>query len=194
LGLWAWYYGRRLRPLLLIGFAAALTAYANPFYLWSDLGWYLSFLAFFGVLIIGPLITGVLFKKPPQLLTIVLIETLSAEIMTFPLIMLTFGQMSLIALLANLLIVPLVPLAMLLSAGAAAAGMLLPALAGWFAWPARLLLTYMLDFVRLLSDIPSIFLHVKINLVLTIGIYALVALGTYLLHRYLRGQPLNRFP
>jgi competence protein ComEC len=186
LGLWAWYYGRRLRPLLLIGFAAALTAYANPFYLWSDLGWYLSFLAFFGVLIIGPLITGVLFKKPPQLLTIVLIETLSAEIMTFPLIMLTFGQMSLIALLANLLIVPLVPLAMLLSAGAAGAGMLLPAFAGWFAWPARLLLTYMLDFVRLLSDIPSIFLHVKINLVLTIGIYALVALGTYLLHRYLK--------
>jgi hypothetical protein len=44
----------------------------------------------------------------------------------------------------------------------------------------------MLDFVRLLSDIPSIFLHVKINLVLTIGIYALVALGTYLLHRYLK--------
>jgi competence protein ComEC len=186
LSLWAWYYGRNLRPLLLIAFAAALTSYANPFYIWGDLGWYLSFLAFFGVFIIGPLITKLLFRRPPQLLTIVLIDTLSAEIMTFPLIMLTFGQMSLIALLANLLIVPLVPLAMLLSAVAAGAGMLMPAFAGWFAWPARLLLTYMLDFVKLLSDIPSIFLHVKISLALTLSIYILVIAGTYLLHRHIK--------
>jgi competence protein ComEC len=191
LGLWAWYYGRNLRPVLLIAFAAALTAFANPFYIWSDLGWYLSFLAFFGVLIIGPLLTKLMFKRPPQLLTIVLIETLSAEIMTFPLIMLTFGQMSLIALLANLLIVPLVPLAMLLSTAAATAGMLIPAMAGWFAWPANLLLTYMLDFVHLLSDIPSVFLHVRINLVLAIIIYSLVITATYLLHRHIKSKKLT---
>jgi competence protein ComEC len=184
MSLWAWYYGRRLRPHLLIASAAAMTAYANPFYLWSDLGWYLSFLAFFGVLVIGPLISQWLFRRPPQLLTIVLIETLSAEVMTFPLIMMTFGQMSLIALAANLLIVPLVPLAMLLCAAAAGAGMLAPAFVGWFAWPARWLLTYMLDFVKLLSDIPSVFLHVKINLALTLGLYAFVVACTFLLHRH----------
>jgi competence protein ComEC len=167
-----------------IASAAAMTAYANPFYLWSDLGWYLSFLAFFGVLVIGPLISQWLFRRPPQLLTIVLIETLSAEVMTFPLIMMTFGQMSLIALAANLLIVPLVPLAMLLCAAAAGAGMLAPAIVGWFAWPARWLLTYMLDFVKLLSDIPSVFLHVKINLALTLGLYAFVVACTFLLHRH----------
>src|SRR5205807_2186671 len=51
LSLWAWFYGRKIRAVLLIAFTAALTGLINPFYIWGDLGWYLSFLAFFGVLI-----------------------------------------------------------------------------------------------------------------------------------------------
>ncbi len=42
------YYGRKFSPLSLITFTAAITAYGNPVYIWSDLSWYLSFLAFFG--------------------------------------------------------------------------------------------------------------------------------------------------
>jgi competence protein ComEC len=140
------------------------------------LGWYLSFLAFFGVLVIAPVIIARLFSRPPKLLTAVLIETLSAEVMTLPLIMMTFGQLSLVALLANVLIVPLVPLAMLLSAIAAAAGTLTPAIAGWFALPARLLLTYMLDLVHILANIPSEFLHLSISPVIMVGGYGLVLL------------------
>ncbi len=50
------YYGREFKPLNLICLAAAITAWANPVYVWSDLSWYLSFLAFFGVMIVSPLI------------------------------------------------------------------------------------------------------------------------------------------
>lgn len=185
LSLWAWYYGRDLRPLLIIAFAAALTGLYNPFYVWSDLGWYLSFLAFFGVLIIAPLIV-VRFKKAPSVLTIVLIETLCAEIMTLPLIMMTFGQMSLVALLANLLVVPLIPAAMLLSAVAAIAGAVTPATTGWFAWPANLLLTYILDVVHILSSIPSIFLHVSISPTLMISSYTLIVLLILVWHRRIK--------
>ena len=71
-----------------------------------------------------------------------------------PLIMATFGQFSLVALVANVLIVPLVPLAMLLGSIAMVAGAWLPAIAGWFAWPAKELLTYMLDIVHLLANLP----------------------------------------
>ena len=42
-------------------------------------------------------------------------ETVSAQIMTLPLILLAFGVLSNVALIANLLILPLVPLAMLLT-------------------------------------------------------------------------------
>jgi competence protein ComEC len=162
--------------------AAAATALWNPFYLWTDIGWYLSFLAFFGVLVISPLISVRLFKKQPKLLTSVLLETLCAEIMTLPLILMTFSQLSIIALVANLLVVPLVPLAMLLSAVAGLAGALVPQIAGWLALPARLLLTYMLDIVHALSSIPSVLIHRAIGLAYMIILYALVVLLVLINH------------
>ena len=184
LGLWAWYYGRDFRPVLLISFTAALTGLFNPFYVWGDLGWYLSFLAFFGVLVVGPALSARLFKKQPKIITSVALETISAELMTLPLIMLTFGQLSLIGLVANVLIVPLVPLAMLLSAVAAGAGMLIAPFAGWLAWPARLLLTYILDLIHLLSTIPSIFLQRSISTYVMIGFYVCVILVTFALRKH----------
>jgi competence protein ComEC len=158
LGLAAWYYGRSVRPLLLILLAAAGTTYANPVYLWADISWYLSFLAFFGIMVLGPLITGKLYgKAEPPLLIAILLESICAEIMTLPIILYIFGQMSLVSLLANMLVVALIPLGMLLSLIAGLAGMLVGNVSGWFAWPARLLLTYMLDVVKLLSHIPHVF-------------------------------------
>jgi competence protein ComEC len=158
IGLSAWYYGRSVRPVLLILLAAAGTTYANPVYLWSDISWYLSFLAFFGIMVLGPLITGKLYgdKEPPLLLAVV-IESVCAEIMTLPVILYIFGQMSLVSLLANMLVVALIPLGMLLSLIAGLAGMCIGSVSGWFAWPAHLLLTYMLDVVGLLSRIPHVF-------------------------------------
>ena len=183
LSLWAWFYGRKIRPVVLIAFAAALTGLFNPFYVWSDLGWYLSFLAFFGVLVIAPVISTRLFKRPAKNLTLVLVETLAAEAMTLPLIMVSFGQLSLIALLANLLVVPLVPWAMLLATIAGLAGMWLPHLAGWLAWPARILLTYMLDVVHFLANLPSVVVHRAISPSLMLSIYGLVLVIILLWHR-----------
>lgn len=174
LSLWASYYGLRIKPIVLISFAAALTGFANPFYVWGDLSWYLSFLAFFGILIIAPTIQARFFSKQPKLITAVLLETLAAELMTLPLIMMSFGQFSVVALLANLLIVPIVPLAMLLAATAAFAGALVPQLAGWVAWPAVLLLTYMLDIVHLLAAVPSVLLHASLSASLMLCFYGIL--------------------
>jgi hypothetical protein len=46
---------------------------------------------------------------------------------------------------------------MLLTLIAGLAGMLLPAVAGWLAWPARIVLTYMLDVADMLSRLPHVF-------------------------------------
>lgn len=183
LSLWAWYYGRKIRPVLIIAFAAALTGLANPFYVWGDLGWYLSFLAFFGVLLIAPMVADRLFRREPKLLGMVVLETLAAEIMTLPLIMMSFNQLSLVGLVANALVVPLIPFAMLFAAMAAGAGMIIPALAGWFAWPANILLTYMLDITRALSAIPGIFLHRSVSLAAMLGLYATILLVVLLAQR-----------
>lgn len=158
LGLAAWFYGRPVRPMVIILLAAALTSYASPVYLWADIGWWLSVLAFFGILVLAPQALRRLYPhSEPPLLIKMAIETLSAELMVIPLIMMIFGQVSLVGLLANLLVALFIPLAMLASFIAAMAGMLVPLAAGWFSWPAHLLLTYMLDTTTLLARIPHAF-------------------------------------
>lgn len=156
LSLGTWYYGRKIKPVLLILLAAAITAGWYPLYLWSDIGWYLSFLAFFGVLVIAPLFLARVYrgKKQPNLIGQVVAETMSAQVMALPLIMYIFGEVSLVALFANVLVVPLVPLGMLLALLAGLAGMWAAPIAGWFAWPAQLILTYMLDVVHMFASIP----------------------------------------
>jgi len=164
LSLWAWYYGRTFRPLVLILLAASLTATWFPPYIWSDIGWYLSFLAFAGILIVAPLLTKKLMgKKQPKILSQVFIETFSAQIMTLPIIMYIFGRLSLVGILSNMLVVPLVPLAMLFSFVAGIGAMLAPALAGWVAWPATLLMTYMIDLVQVLARLPYAAIDQKIT-------------------------------
>lgn len=164
LGLAAWFFGRPVRPMVIILLAAVLTSYATPVYFWSDIGWWLSVLAFFGILVLAPQILARLYKtRRPPLLIKMAVETLSAEIMVIPLIMVIFGQVSLIGLVANILVALFIPIAMLLSFVAGIAGMLVPLLSGWFAWPAAAVLMYMLDMATVLSRIPQVF-HTNVYL------------------------------
>lgn len=173
----AGYYGREFKPLNLICLAAAITAWANPVYIWSDLSWYLSFLAFYGVLVISPLIQARWQGGWHQsLIGGVALESVCAGIMTEPFVLHIFGQMSLISLPANILVVTLVPLAMLLGVIAGLAGMFLSSLAGWFAWPAVILLNYMLDVARILADVPHAFIENRsLSLAGMLGMYVVIA-------------------
>lgn len=177
------YYGRRTRPLLIISLVAALTAYVNPIYIWSDASWYLSFLAFFGVLIVSPLFHNRLpavFHR--SVLLAVAVESICAEIMSLPYVLYTFSQMSYVGLLANMVVVTFIPLAMLLSFIAGLAGMLLWPLAGWFAWPAKFVLMYMLDVAHVIAGIPGSFRdQITITLPGLILLYAVIALMCLLL-------------
>ena len=68
LSIGAWYYGRQLKPLVLLLLAAAVTVVANPLYLWGNVSWCLSFLAFFGVVLVAPLVQQCWFgeRAPPH--------------------------------------------------------------------------------------------------------------------------------
>lgn len=181
-----WFYGRKVKPLLLILLVAALTAGYNPIYLWSDVGWYLSFLAFFGVLIIAPLLLARVSKREPKMLALILTETIAAQVMTIPIILYIFGRTSFLSILANALVVPFVPLAMLLSLFAGLAGMVVPLAAGFVALPARWLLTYMLDVASLFAKIPHIVIEKAITLTQMLVLY--VVLGFCVLLLWLKNR------
>lgn len=115
LGLLAWYFGRVIRPSVLLLVSGAVTGLVNPLYVWGDPGWYLSFLAFAGVLLLAPAITRRYFShKPPGVVKQTLIETLCAQIATAPYVLYLFGGVSVIAPVANVLVLPMIPVVMLL--------------------------------------------------------------------------------
>lgn len=174
------YYGRSFGPLSLICFTAAITATLNPVYLWSDLSWYLSFLAFYGVMILSPLVQA---RWPggwhQNIVGSVALESLCAELMTLPFVLHIFGQISFVGLPANILVVTMVPLAMLLGVISGLAGMLAASLSGWFAWPANLLLTYMLDAAHIMANLPGIFVENKaMSLSVMLSLYLVITFIT----------------
>lgn len=182
LALLAWYYGRPIKPLVLVFLPAAVTGYINPTYIWYDIGWYLSFLAFFGILIIAPLIYGRVYKnKKIPTLGQILIETTSAQLMTLPLIMFIFGQVSPFALPANMVVLPIVPLAMLTTFIAGLAGALIPSIAGWLAWPASIILKLITDLIQWLGGLPGAGVDFKISLAHTIILYICIIVVTIIM-------------
>ncbi len=191
LSIGAWYYGRNIKPLVLLLLAAAVTVLANPVYLWGNVSWYLSFLAFFGVLVLAPLITKRFTgHQEPKVLAGILIESACASVMVLPYILFIFGEMSLISLPANLLVIPFIPAAMLLGLVAGLGGMLVPAVAGWIAWPAKYLLTYMLDIANLLSRIPHAFVqNIGFPLAYMVVSYSVIGFVCFVLWRKTIRQP-----
>ncbi|NTW61451.1 ComEC/Rec2 family competence protein [Candidatus Saccharibacteria bacterium] len=155
LSLAAWYYGRKFHPIVLLMIAVAVTVIINPGYAWGDLGWQLSFAAFAGVMILAPLATKYLFgDKQPGFIGQILIETVSAQIATAPIIIAAFGMLSNVAVVSNLLVLPLVPLAMLLTFIAGLGSLILPAIGGIISLPATWLLHYMVSVTEYLASLP----------------------------------------
>lgn len=180
LGLLAWYYGRRFHPLALLPLAAAVTLLISPSYGQNDLGWQLSFASFAGVLVVGPLLQNYLFgDDSPGVVRQVFFETLSAWLCTVPLIVMAFGQLSNVAIVANLLVLPLVPLAMLLTFIAGVVALIFPPLAVVAGLPATLVLGYMTKVTIYLGDVS--WAQTEVNMTPAIlAIYYAVLIGVCL--------------
>lgn len=184
IALLAWYYGRRAHPVMLLLLTAAITAGLNPLYMWGDAGWWLSFLAFAGIMLLAPLIQRrIFYDKKPGFVTQVLLETVSAQIATLPFIVWLFGDIAMLSLVANLLVTPLVPLAMLLTAIAGAAGLVVPLFAPYIALPAAWLLTYITDITSLLARVPHATMSFTIGLPVMLAAYAALVLAGIVLWR-----------
>ncbi|MGH7195054.1 MAG: ComEC/Rec2 family competence protein, partial [Candidatus Saccharimonadales bacterium] len=56
ISLMVWYYGRKIHPLVLLPVAAAITAVVDPSFVWGDVGWYMTFVAYGGLIMLGPML------------------------------------------------------------------------------------------------------------------------------------------
>lgn len=101
--------------------AMSITAFCmvlyNPFILFFDYGFILSFLSLWGISYIAPAILA-LWKPASSILSFLYttaLQTISAQIMVLPILCMVFGGASIVSIFANMLILPLVSLVMALS-------------------------------------------------------------------------------
>lgn len=145
------YYGRRLNLVVCLCIVATAMIAVQPQSLLSDMGWQLSFLSLFGITILAPRISRLLPSKP-RLLNDILSVTMAAQIATAGLIIYKFDQISVLAPLSNLVVIPLIPLLMLLGIVAAFVGIVLPQFAYMFLGKfIHYIFTTLFDFLAYLS-------------------------------------------
>ena len=156
LSLIAWYFGRKFNPLFLLIFVAAVTLIISPGNIY-DLGWQLSFASFFGVMILAPLLKNYFFgdSKDVNSLVQIFFETLSAQLVTLPLILYTFGVFSTVSIFANLAVLPLVPAAMLFAFLTGVFGFILPILAPLTGYIAKLILDYSIYAIYFFANVTG---------------------------------------
>ncbi|MCA9343806.1 MAG: ComEC/Rec2 family competence protein [Candidatus Nomurabacteria bacterium] len=196
ISLFMWYFGRQIRPILLILLSAVVTAGWNPLYIWSSVGWYLSFSAFFGILILSPLILSNFFspKHNEKLIPQLISETISAQICTIPILLYVFHSFSVVSLLANILVVPLIPFVMMATLVSGLYGMISPIMFfGLIVLPAKIMLQYIVEIAELLSRLSFASFEVWITIPQTVILVTLIILFTTLLYnRYSKKLTIKR--
>ncbi len=108
------WFGRKYFVLRALFFSGFLMVLWNPQTLLFDVSFQLSFLATLGIILFAERIEKFL-QKVPEFFMIRenLKMTLCAQILTLPIILMNFGQISLVSIFANLLVLPFIPFAMM---------------------------------------------------------------------------------
>ncbi len=171
--------------------AALFMTLINPHILW-DVGFQLSFAATLGLaLYVGPWNRKIKSRIDPilgesaaphamRLITEVILATMAAMIMTFPIILYHFGTLSIISPLANFFILPAQPGVMTWGGLAMLLGNIHPIFGQIPAWIAWLFLTYTIGLVRFFANLPITALPVSIPLAGVVLIYGFILAFTWL--------------
>lgn len=178
-------WGRRAHGLTLLAFAIWLMTLWNPLTLW-DIGFQLSVAATAGLVLFGDSFTQGLeralehgfaprtARRITRWLAEPLVVSLAAQITTTPLILVYFGRLSAISLLANLLIVPAQAYIMTLGWLAVMVGMVWPLIGEPLAWIVWIPLTYTLEIVRQLGSLDWASMNVDLPPSYAWGVYAVL--------------------
>jgi competence protein ComEC len=191
--------GRPNYALASLFLAAIVMTLFNPLTLW-DVGFQLSFAATLGLMLYGdPFIQWTrarlthwldkpIVDKLMGFLSEAVIITIAAQILTLPLMIAYFHQLSLISFLANALILPAQPGVMIWGGLATLAGMIWLPIGQVFGWVAWLFLAYTIGLVRLLAAVPWAAVPIDVSSTAVIILYIFIALVTW----YSKQEPERR--
>ncbi|OGG90543.1 hypothetical protein A3H03_00480 [Candidatus Kuenenbacteria bacterium RIFCSPLOWO2_12_FULL_42_13] len=167
--------------------AAVVILLINPKALLGDAGFQLSFLAVLGIIYFDEPIEKFLAKiKVPQALEIraSLKMTLAAQILVLPILVYTFGNLSFVSPLANILIVPLLPYATILGFIMILCGLIFLPAAILLGYAARIMLGWILLVAEFAARLPGAGIQVeKFDAIWVIIIYMMLGWWIYLIQK-----------
>ncbi|MDD5084157.1 MAG: ComEC/Rec2 family competence protein [Candidatus Moranbacteria bacterium] len=181
------YSGRVSDGLRLWSLALALMLCFNPLLLRYDLGFQLSFMATLGILLCMPLFEKIAARKNVPALAMlqeIFWMTMSAEMFVLPIILYNFHALPSLSLLANLLVLPAIPVAMLFGFLASVFGFFLAPLAKLFGLLDYLVLHYMMSVIGVLSGQSFASVEVKsFGVMFLLGWYGVLFMVVFFLRR-----------
>ena len=154
------FYGKRVNLIVCMALTGVMMVAINPANLLSDIGWQLSFASLFGIATLGPKFEQILPTRPSWL-NEVLSVTLSAQLATAGIIAYNFGSLSLIAPLANCIVMPTIPVIMAYGTFVAFLGVIIPSIGGIIARPLDMLVSVIFDFLRYLQHFSWASIHLS---------------------------------
>ncbi len=170
--------------------AAFLMVVHNPRILVWDMSFQLSFLATLGLIVVSPIIERVLHRVPTKLqMREIMVATLSTQVFVLPFILYKMGTLSVIALVANLIILPLVPFTMLIGFFTGVAALVSTAVALPLAFITTLLLRAELLVVHLCASVP--FAQISVPVFpwwVALLLYAVIGFALFHLSKTARGE------
>ncbi|MEK7274933.1 MAG: ComEC/Rec2 family competence protein, partial [Candidatus Desantisbacteria bacterium] len=156
-----------------IGLAALICLVPCPQMIFS-LSFQLSFLAVLGIVYLTPIISDKLLFFLPRWLSLTIATTLGAQLATTPLLSYSFHKMSLISLISNAVVVPLVGLITPLGLISFGVNIISYKLAWLIAYLNSLLITLLLICVEFFASIPYACIPVASPSFMDIAIYYIV--------------------
>jgi competence protein ComEC len=176
IALFARFTGRIYSATVALFLAGTIMVFINPLVLRFDIGFQLSFIATLGLIYLAPLFEARLTFIPIRFgLRGVLATTTAAQLAVLPWLFYTIGEVSLVALPANLMVIPLIPLTMFLGFGVGLIGFVSYFGSHLISIFVYFLLSFELSVVNFFADLPGAVLAVPtIPLIIILIIYAIM--------------------
>jgi len=144
-------FNRDIDTIRTLIIAATLILIFNPLVLRYDLGFQLSFLAVLGIVLYNHFFQDILKFIKFKYLRDILSLTLSAQVFIIPILLFNFGYISLIFIIVNVLIIPIIPFVLILG--------ILSLIFPFFFFFLSVILEYFIIIVDIFSRCPVLEIH-----------------------------------
>ncbi len=177
--------GRKIDILRLLFITGFLMVLHNPYIVMFDPSFQLSFMAMLGLILLAPLFESRLKFIPKKFgFREIAAATIATQIFVLPLLLYMMGEISLVAIVVNLLVIVFIPITMFLGFVTGVLGFISYTASFVFALPTFIFLYYEITIVEWFARLPFASIAIpSFSLILMFGVYLLYGIWLWRLHK-----------